>query len=181
MAATYEKLSDEILIDTEGFAIYGHDQANTDFPIVYPTVTFDLEPTSALLELADKVREKKGYDPLFSGEDFDENGYYDVFQLGLNGMSRTHVDSSIIFMVVDHDAADDGETYQISLSESEQEDIYNALDAQCKQIYGMTCEELLREAQKVQACEGQLTILPRIQTGGETSESNKTKRDGGPL
>ena len=122
---------------------YGHDQANVDYPVVFPTVQFELVITDGLHEAIEKARTDAGI--TLSPE---SDGWYNAY-LGINDFTKTKLNTCIEAVVVNEpDQPDNEECYLISLSEDEQKDIFAAIDAQCRKRLGKSCEELLKEAEK---------------------------------
>lgn len=129
--------------------IYGSDQANNTYPIRFPTVTFGLLRTYSLVEIADSIRMDLGYKPMTIKEEYDEIdrfGRY-TFYIGLNGYSKTKVDSCITFQVKNSDSNDNESFYHIDLTEAEQSIIFSILDKQCRSQYHKSCDDLLKEAE----------------------------------
>ena len=143
---------DEIYIDFGMEITYGEDQCNVDYPCRFPTVGFQLIATNGLCRIADRIRRDSGYRPMhamdeFTDDDCDQEGWY-FFFIGLNGFSQTHMDSCLEFVVVNSGSEDNGQTYQIDLTQEEQGIIYRRLDTQCREHLGKACDELLVEARK---------------------------------
>lgn len=141
-----ECLRKAIHIDTDQEYMLGDDQAYFSYPICFPTVEFELAATTELCEIVDAIRKEKGYLPMLEdGGDFE--GWYDLF-LGLNGYTDTHMDTSIMAVVVNSDSEDNEDYYLIDLSEDEQKEIYTILDDQCRRYYEKSCADLLDEARR---------------------------------
>ena len=66
----------------------------------------------------------------------------------MNGYTDTHMDTSIMAIVVNSDSEDNEDYYLIDLSEDEQREIYEILDEQCRLNYEKSCEDLLKEARR---------------------------------
>lgn len=152
MTLTEGFVRENIYIDFSSEILYGDDQAYISYPVVFPTVGFQLMATNGLVEIADRIRKDKGFRPMHAMDEFtddtcDNEGWYDFF-IGLNGFTETHMDASLDFVVVNSDSEDNEETYTIDLTEEEQIAIYNRLDEQCRKYEGKSCEELLAEAKK---------------------------------
>ena len=167
MTLTEGVIREQIYIDFDAEVHYGSDQVNEFYPVRFPTVGFQLKATNGLSEIADRIRKDLGFAPMhpmdeYTDETCDGEGWYDFF-IGLNGYSKTRVDSGIEFIVVNSDSPDNEESYTIVLNESEQEFIYSRLDEQCQKYLGKSCEELLAEAQK----EMEEYAAYLVETGGE--------------
>ena len=66
----------------------------------------------------------------------------------MNGYTDTHMDTSIMAVVVNSDSEDNEDYYLIDLSEDEQKEIYTILDDQCRRYYEKSCADLLDEARR---------------------------------
>ena len=141
-----ECLRKAIHIDTEQEYMLGDDQAYFCYPIRFPTVEFELSATTELCEIVDTIRKEKGYLPMLE-DGGDSEGWYDLY-LGLNGYTDTHMDTSIMAVVVNSDSEDNEDYYLIELSEDEQKEIYTILDDQCQRYYEKSCADLLDEARR---------------------------------
>ena len=141
-----ERLRGAIHIDTEQEYMLGDDQANYSYPIRFPTVEFELAATTELCEIVDAIRKEKGYPPMLE-DGGDSEGFYNLY-LGLNGYTDTHMDTSIMAVVVNSDSEDNEDYYLIELSEDEQKEIYTILDDQCRRYYEKSCADLLDEARR---------------------------------
>ena len=128
----------EIKIDFENADIsYGKEQAYVSYPVVFPTVNFNLETTEKMFWLADEQR---------IGQEIGEYSSYDYF-IGISEYDKNDkVDNYIEFVVNDESARDNGELYQIPLSADERSQIWKILNDQCKEHLGKDCNALLREA-----------------------------------
>ena len=146
MTLTEKFISDAIRIDFGGEILYGSDQVFDTHPVRFPTVEFELAVTTELCEIVDEIRKERGYLPMLE-DGGDSEGWYDVF-LGLNGYTDTHMDTSIMAVVVNSDSEDNEDYYLIDLSEDEQREIYAILDDQCKRYYEKSCADLLEEARR---------------------------------
>ena len=141
-----ERLRGAIHIDTEQEYMLGDDQAYFCYPVRFPTVEFELAATTELCEIVDVIRKEKGYLPMLE-DGGDSEGWYDLY-LGLNGYTDTHMDTSIMAVVVNSDSEDNEDYYLIELSEDEQKEIYTILDDQCRRYYEKSCADLLDEARR---------------------------------
>ena len=141
-----ERLRGAIHIDTEQEYMLGDDQAYFCYPIRFPTVEFELAATTDLCEIVDAIRKEKGYPPMLE-DGGDSEGFYNLY-LGLNGYTDTHMDTSIMAVVVNSDSEDNEDYYLIELSEDEQKEIYTILDDQCRRYYEKSCADLLDEARR---------------------------------
>ena len=119
---------DAIQIDFDDEITYSHDQANVNYPVVFPTVSFTLVPTKLL---CDSGRIKQN-DLDAADEDFS-------FYIGINGFTKTKLNNCIEFTCGD-------EQDTIDLTEEEQEVVFSVLDRQCKEKLGKGCDMLLEEA-----------------------------------
>ena len=147
-----------IYIDANEFDYisFDSDQAYVDFPVRFPTVTIQLESTDILTEIVDAMRVEAGHKPMMypdgwkhedGYEDFDCDGWYNYY-ITLNGFTDTMVCNCIEAIVDSPNADDDGQSYDIDLTEAEQIEIYNELNQQLKERFGTSCEELLEEARQ---------------------------------
>ena len=141
-----ERLRGAIHIDTDQEYMLGDDQACFYYPVRFPTVEFELVATTELCEIVDSIRKEKGFPPMLE-DGGDSDGWYDVF-LGLNGYTDTHMDTSIMAVVVNSNSEDNEDYYLIDLSEDEQREIYSILDDQCRRYYEKSCADLLEEARR---------------------------------
>ena len=141
-----ERLRGAIHIDTDQEYMLGDDQACFYYPVRFPTVEFELVATTELCEIVDSIRKEKGFPPMLE-DGGDSDGWYDVF-LGLNGYTDTHMDTSIMAVVVNSNSEDNEDYYLIDLSEDEQREIYAILDDQCRRYYEKSCTDLLEEARR---------------------------------
>ena len=141
---TKEWCKENILLAKEEEYELGWDQCDVTYPCSFPTVTFYLPCTNGLIDMADDIRaQKTGYPPLSKSE----TGWYN-FYAGLNGYTKTHTDSAIMFTVNDETAEDDFESYAIDLDETEQAVLYAHLSELAKVVYGKDAEALLTEARE---------------------------------
>ena len=153
-------INTEIFIDFDSELIYGEDQAYICCPKRFPTVRFQLKPTRGLVEIADGIRHKLGFKPMYPAQgckssdcnactdcnDIDCDGWYDFF-ISLNGLNDSNLDTCIAVVVAGSDSPDNEDMYTIDLSEDEQKLLYNRFDEQCRKNIDKTCEELLKEAE----------------------------------
>ncbi len=143
---------DEIFIDPHAEPIFGDDQCFLCYPERFATVTFELQATNGLIQIADRIRKDLGFRPMHPMDEYDDDscdneGWYD-FYAGLNGYAKNHMDSCLEFVVVNAGSEDNEELYTIDLTAEEQKVVYNRLDEQCRMNEGKSCEELLAEAEK---------------------------------
>lgn len=111
--------------------------------------------TDALVEVADRIRLEKGYKPTHPRDgrmdDVDNDGWYD-FYVGISKLPDDHqqcqLDSSISFVVVNSDSDDNEDMYNIDLTESEKECVFEVLNRQCQRHHGKDCAALLAESEK---------------------------------
>ena len=140
-----------IYLDRNSEPLYGEDQAYISKPTRFATVSFYLESSDGLTALADAVREEAGFLPMLPTEkhqaDYDMDGWYD-FYIGINGYVYDRLDSCIDIYVVSEYADDNEAHYTLDIPDDAREMIFRRLDAQAKAAYGMSCEELLAEAEK---------------------------------
>ena len=155
-------INTEIFIDFDSELIYGEDQAYICCPKRFPTVRFQLKPTRGLVEIADGIRHKLGFKPMYPAQgckssdcnactdcnDIDCDGWYDFF-ISLNGFNDSHIDTCIAVVVAGSDSPDNEDMYTIDLTEDEQKLLYNRFDEQCMRNIDKTCEELLKEAENM--------------------------------
>ena len=153
-------INTEIFIDFDSELIYGEDQAYICCPKRFPTVRFQLKPTRGLVEIADGIRHKLGFKPMYPAQgckssdcnactdcnDIDCDGWYDFF-ISLNGFNDSHIDTCIAVVVAGSDSPDNEDMYTINLTENEQKMLYKRFDEQCRRTIDKTCEELLKEAE----------------------------------
>lgn len=153
-------INTEIFIDFDSELIYGDDQAYICCPKRFPTVRFQLKPTRGLIQIADGIRQKLGFKPMYLAQgcksndcnactdcnDIDCDGWYDFF-ISLNGLNDSHLDTCIAVVVAGSDSPDNEDMYTINLTEDEQKLLYNRFDEQCRRNIDKTCEELLKEAE----------------------------------
>lgn len=155
MTLTEKFIADAIHLDVGAEIMYGSDQMYDSYPISFPTVEFQLTATDALAELADGIRLEKGCKPIFprdgSADDVDNDGWYD-FYIGISKLPGKNqdccLDNSISFVVVNSDSNDNEDMYEIPLTESEQECIFEILNRQCRKYHSKDCLTLLTEAEK---------------------------------
>ena len=151
MKITKENVGEIVSINFNEEIIYGEDEAciNTDVPMKFATVNFQLWSTGELVRLADKMRKEKGFLPMFdaSGE-YDCDGWYD-FYIDINEISVAKLDSCIMFVVGGSEQADNEEVYYIPLTVEEQFIVYAELDRQCEYFIEKSCDELLAESREV--------------------------------
>ena len=143
---------DQILIDFDLPFMYGEDQMNVCYPVRFPTVTFPLHVSDALVSLADGIRTSDGGKPLYPMEGYpeescDQNGWYN-FYIGINDFPAPPVDTSISAYVDSPDCEDDGSYYAIPIPEADMNALFQSLDAQCRKHLGKYCVDLLTEARK---------------------------------
>ena len=153
-------INTEIFIDFDSELIYGEDQAYICCPKRFPTVRFQLMSTRGLVDIADGIRHKLGFLPMYPAQgckssdcnactdcnDIDCDGWYDFF-ISLNGFNDSHIDTCIAVVVAGSDSPDNEDMYTINLTEDEQKLLYNRFDEQCMRNIDKTCEELLKEAE----------------------------------
>ena len=121
MTLFQEFIQDAIKIDFDSEIVYGQDQVYVSYPIVFPTVTFQLKATPMLEQIAERL-----------------NLDLCDFTLGINGYSDSHVDS-VLYITPEH---------SIDLTPEEQNALYDCLDEQCWSEINKGCEELLEEARE---------------------------------
>ena len=167
-ALSEEFINTEIFIDFESELIYGEDQAYICCPERFPTVRFQLMPTRGLIDIADRIRHRLGFKPMYpvdrndcdSCDDSDgcddcsgciacdDDGWYDFF-ISLNGFNDSHLDTCIAVVVAGSDSVDNEDMYTIDLSDDEQKLLYKRFDEQCRKSINKSCEELLKEAEEM--------------------------------
>lgn len=155
-------INTEIFIDFDSELIYGEDQAYICCPKRFPTVRFQLKPTRGLVRIADGIRHKLGFKPMYPAQgcksndcnactdcnDIDCDGWYDFF-ISLNGLNESHLDTCIAVVVAGSNSPDNEDMYTINLTENEQKMLYKRFDEQCRRTIDKTCEELLKEAEEM--------------------------------
>lgn len=124
----------KIIFATDNEILYGSDQAYVSYPTRFATVTLPLVPTGDLLGAVNGLR--TGLDPVDDVE----------FSVGLNDFTSTKLDNCIEAVIAATDAADVEERYTIELSEEAQQEVFAALDQECREKLGKGCEDLLAEA-----------------------------------
>lgn len=146
-----------IYIDDNEFEYtnFDSDQVYVDFPVRFPTVTIQLESTNTLDEIVDAMRVEAGHKPMFpdnwkelSYDEWDCDGWYN-FYITLNSFTDTMVCNCIEAIVESPDADDDGQSYNIDLTEAEQIEIYNELNRQLNEHFNTSCNALLEEARQL--------------------------------
>ena len=167
-ALSEDFINTEIFIDFESELIYGEDQAYICCPERFPTVRFQLMPTRGLIDIADRIRHRLGFKPMYpvdrnhcddcGGCDecevfdgciaCDDDGWYDFF-ISLNGFNDNHLDTCIAVVVAGSDSVDNEDMYTIDLSDDEQKLLYKRFDEQCRKSINKSCEELLKEAEEM--------------------------------
>ena len=154
MTLTEKFIADTIQLDSVAEVMYGSDQIYDTYPCRFPTVEFQLTATDALVEVADRIRMEKGYLPMHPRDgrtdEVDNDGWYD-FYVGISKLPGDHqqcqLDSSISFVVVNSDSDDNEDMYNIDLTESEKECVFEVLNRQCRRYHGKDCAALLTEAE----------------------------------
>ncbi len=154
MTLTEKFIADTIQLDSGAEVMYGSDQIYDTYPCRFPTVEFQLVATDALVEVADRIRMEKGYLPMHPRDgrtdEVDNDGWYD-FYVGISKLPGDHqqcqLDSSISFVVVNSDSDDNEDMYNIDLTESEKECVFDILNRQCRRYHGKDCAALLTEAE----------------------------------
>ena len=154
MTLTEKFIADAIQLDSGAEVMYGSDQVYDTFPCRFPTVEFQLVATDALVEVADRIRMEKGYLPMHPRDgrtdEVDNDGWYD-FYVGISKLPGDHqqcqLDSSISFVVVNSDSDDNEDMYNIDLTESEKECVFDILNRQCRRYHGKDCAALLAESE----------------------------------
>lgn len=145
-------LKDGVFIDAETGPLFGSDQMDVYYPCRFGTVTFQLIATSFLSTLADRIRKDMGFAPMnpmdeYTGETCDQNGWYD-FYYGINCLGAGIGDSCITFIVCNSESPDNEETYFIDLTAEEREAMYQRMDEQYCEHFGIGCKDLLDEADR---------------------------------
>lgn len=154
MTLTEKFIADTIQLDSGAEVMYGSDQIYDTYPCRFPTVEFQLVATDALVKVADRIRMEKGYLPMHPRDgrtdEVDNDGWYD-FYVGISKLPGDHqqcqLDSSISFVVVNSDSDDNEDMYNIDLTESEKECVFDILNRQCRRYHGKDCAALLTEAE----------------------------------
>ena len=154
MTLTEKFIADTIQLDSGAEVMYGSDQIYDTSPCRFPTVEFQLVATDALVKVTDRIRMEKGYLPMHPRDgrtdEVDNDGWYD-FYVGISKLPGDHqqcqLDSSISFVVVNSDSDDNEDMYNIDLTESEKECVFDILNRQCRRYHGKDCAALLTEAE----------------------------------
>ena len=139
-----------IIADLNADLCFGSDQAFVSFPTRFATVEFLLLDNSVLIRAADEVRARAGFKPsrpLPGYPECDPDVLYN-FYFSINTYTPTRTQNCIEFSAFNTKSPDAGDMYQIPLTLTEQNAIYNVLDRQCKQELGQGCASLLREAER---------------------------------
>ena len=113
-------------------------------------VTVELESTTALSRIVDKMRVALGHLPMFpedASQLYDGDGWYN-FYVDLDSTSDTGLGNTILAIVESSEADDDFDSYDVHLTEDEQVDVYNELDKQFRERFGTSCKEVLAEAKE---------------------------------
>lgn len=116
-----------------------------------PMVSLQIAATNTLVMIADRLRNDMGYKPMLpldgdaTNEDYDMDGWYD-FYYEITYSTKSRLGENIFFYVVNSDSEDNEEEYCIEVNEETQLEIKSILDEQLKYEYGITCEEMLKEA-----------------------------------
>ena len=155
MTLTENFIRDAIQLDSGAEVMYGSDQIYDTYPCRFPTVEFQLMATDALAEVADRIRMEKGFLPTHPRDgrtdEVDNDAWYD-FYIGICRLpgenQQCQLDSSISFMVVNSDSDDNEDMYNIDLTETEREYVYEILNRQCRRYHGKDCAALLAESEK---------------------------------
>ena len=154
MTLTEKFIADTIQLDSGAEVMYGSDQIYDTYPCRFPTVEFQLVATDALVEVADRIRMEKSYLPMHPRDgrtdEVDNDGWYD-FYVGISKLPGDHqqcqLDSTISFVVVNSDSDDNEDMYNIDLTESEKECVFDILNRQCRRYHGKDCAALLAESE----------------------------------
>lgn len=155
MTLTENFIREAIHLDAGAEVVFGSDEMYDTYPCRFPTVEFQLAATDALVEVADRIRMEKGYLPTHPRDgrtdEVDTEAWYD-FYIGICRLPGENqpcqLDSSISFVVVNSDSDDNEDMYNIDLTESEKEYVYEILNRQCRRYHGKDCAELLAESEK---------------------------------
>jgi len=142
--------SEGVAIDSYEEYLYGSDVVYDSYPVRFETVQFKLLDTLWLSLLADTVRSKEGYKPIIPSYEMKENeydveGWYD-FYIGINGYSKSHVDSCMTFTVCNSEEDDNEWEYVISLDDDEAMLMYDVLNKECLRLFRKSCSDLLDES-----------------------------------
>lgn len=155
MTLTENFIHTAIHLEAGAEIMYDTDEMFDFYPCRFPTVELQLIATDALVEVADRIRMDKGYPPVHPRDgrtdDVDNDAWYD-FYIGISKLPGDHqqcqLDSSISFVVVNSDFDDNEDMYNIDLTESEKEYVYEILNRQCRRYHGKDCAALLAESEK---------------------------------
>lgn len=137
MGITEYALKKNILIDPDRGVTYGYDTVYDSVPIKFETVAIPLVPTDMIYAMVQEMRIQNGIT--------DPGGTMQVYT-GLNGYTKSHVDSCIECFIDDPVSPDDNEFYYIDLDEREQKIVYDNLNEQLVAQTGKTAQEHLAEA-----------------------------------
>lgn len=135
-----------IAVDFAAEYLLGSDQVCESYPVRFPTVGLELIATDTLNGIADQIRRKYGFQPMFTDDAQDLNGWYN-FYIGLNGYFRHKVDNCITFTVVNSDSPDNEQSYTIPLTVEERDLVFHEIDMECRKHLGKSADDLLAEAQ----------------------------------
>lgn len=102
-------LRENVFIDFGCEVLYGSGQEYVNYPIRFGTVEFELMASEGLVQIADRIRAEKGYQPMHAID-----GWYD-FYVGISSHRHGRTDNCIEFCVVNADSEDDGQYYSIDL------------------------------------------------------------------
>lgn len=155
MTLTENFIRETIHLDGNAEVMFGSDEMYDTYPCYIPTVEFMLVATDALAEVADRIRMEKGFLPTHPRDgrtdEVDNDAWYD-FYIGICRLPGENqpcqLDSSISFVVVNSDFDDNEDMYNIDLTESEKEYVYEILNRQCRRYHGKDCAALLAESEK---------------------------------
>ena len=117
---------------------YGVDEAYVSYPCRFATAELEICAGCGLRLIVDSIREELGFEPLDDGE-------Y-VFYVGLN--DYTKIDNCISVFLVGCSSPDNEEIYTIDLTKEEQEALYKRLDEEAQNVYGMSCEDIMKKARQ---------------------------------
>ncbi len=147
-----EFVNRSIYVDRYSEVFYGADQVFIRYPARFATVTFCLESSDGLIELADAERVKAGYMPFIPTEQHPEEvcdmeGWYD-FYISIDNYADDHMESCIEAVVCNSYQDDNEQMYYIEIPDEARSLLFNRLDEQARECYGMSCLEMLEESNK---------------------------------
>ena len=115
------------------------------------TINFMLRDTTALIFLVDTLREEKGLRPMLPTPqhttDYDADGWYN-FYIDVNEADDGRTSDHIAAVVDSQYAGDDYHEYHIKLSDDVRKALYQKLDAEVVERFGVDLAALFAEARE---------------------------------